>query len=72
MARVRRCCNQNFDNHKFNVFTIKFTKLTMKTFEGVIALIVFDLQINDVIKETQYPVSEKSADLYQEHFLREQ
>ena len=36
----------------------------MKTFEGVIALIVFDLQINDVIKETQYPVSETSADLY--------
>ena len=34
----------------------------MKTFKGV----VFDvyLQFNDVIKETQYPVFEKDADLH--------
>ena len=47
----------------------------MKTFKGVVfASIVFDvyLQINDVIKETQYPVFEKGADLHQEHFLLEQ
>ena len=54
-------------NHKFNVFTIKHTKLNMKTFKGVVfASIVFDvyLQINDVIKETQYPVFEKGAYLH--------
>ena len=47
----------------------------MKTLKGVVfASIVFDvyLQINDVIKETQNPVFEKGADLYQEHFLLEQ
>ena len=39
----------------------------METFKGgVFALIVLDvhLQINDVIKETQYPVFEKGADLH--------
>ena len=38
----------------------------MKTFKGVFISIVFDiyLQINDVIKETQYPVFEKDADLH--------
>ena len=39
----------------------------MKTFKGVIfASIVFYvyLQINDVLKETQYPVFEKGADLH--------
>ena len=47
----------------------------MKTFKGVVfASIVFDvyLQINDVIKETQYPVFEKGADLHKEYFLLEQ
>ena len=48
----------------------------MKTFKGVVfASIVFDVyfQINDVVKETQYPVVEtKSADLHYEHFLLEQ
>ena len=36
----------------------------MKTFKGVVfASIVFDvyLQINDIIKETQYPVFEKKC-----------
>ena len=39
----------------------------MKTFKDVIfASVVFDvyLQINDVIKETRYPIFEKGADLY--------
>ena len=39
----------------------------MKTFKDVVfAQIVFDvyLQINDVIKQTQYPVFEKDADLH--------
>ena len=39
----------------------------MKTFKSVVfASIVFDvyLQINDVIKETQYPVFEKGTDLH--------
>ena len=39
----------------------------MKTFKGVVfASIVFEvyLQINDVIKEIQYSVFEKSADLH--------
>ena len=43
----------------------------MKTFKCVIfALIVFDvcLQINDVVKETQYPVFEKSAELHKNIF----
>ena len=66
-ARVLDCRSQNFDNHKFNVLTIKFTRLIMKTFKGVVfASIVFDLylQINDVIEETQYPVFEKGTDLH--------
>ena len=34
---------QNFDNHKFNVFAIQFTRLVMKTFKGgVFASVVFD------------------------------
>ena len=39
----------------------------MKTFKGVVfASIVFDvyLQFNGVIKETQYPLFEKGADLH--------
>ena len=39
----------------------------METFKDVVcASIVFDvyLQINDVIKESQYPVFEKDADLH--------
>ena len=39
----------------------------MKIFKSVVfASIVFDvyIQINDVIKETQYPVFEKGADLH--------
>ena len=39
----------------------------MKTFKGVVfASIEFDVyfQTNDVIKETQYPVFEKGADLH--------
>ena len=39
----------------------------MKTFKGVdFASIVFNvyLQINDVIKETQYPIFEEGADLH--------
>ena len=39
----------------------------METFTGVVcASIVFDvyLQINDVIKDTQYPVFEKGLDLH--------
>ena len=39
----------------------------MKIFKGVVfASLVFDvyLQINDVIKETHYPVFEKGADLH--------
>ena len=67
MASVLGCHSQNFDNYKFNVFTIKLTRLIMKTFKGVgFALIVFHvyLQINDIIKETQYPVFEKGADLH--------
>ena len=39
----------------------------MKTFKGaVFASIVFDvyLKINDIIKETQCPISEKGADLH--------
>ena len=61
------CHSQNFDNYKFNAFTIKFTRLIFKTFKGVVfASIVFDiyLQFNDVIKETQFLVFEKGADLH--------
>ena len=61
-ARVWGCRSQNFDNHKFNVFTIKFKRRLIKTFKGVVcASIVFDvyLQISDIIKDTQYPVFEK-------------
>ena len=39
----------------------------MITFKGIVfASIVFDvyLQINDVIKETQYPVFERGVDLH--------
>ena len=59
--------SKNFDNRKSNVFTIKFTRLRLiiKTIKGgVFALIVFDvyLQINDIIKETEYPVFEKGAE----------
>ena len=39
-ARVWGCHSQNFDNHKFNVFTIKFTRLIMKIFKCV--AIAFD------------------------------
>ena len=47
----------------------------MKTFKGVVfASVEFDvyIQINDFIKEIQYPVFEKGADLHYEHFLLEQ
>ena len=49
--RVWGCRSQNFNKHKFNVFRIKFTRLIIKSFKGVVfASIVFDvyLQINDV------------------------
>ena len=58
---------QNFDNRKFNVSTIKFTRLIIKSFKGFVsASIVFDLylQIKDVVKETQYLVFEKGAEMY--------
>ena len=47
----------------------------MKSFKCVaFASVVFDvyLQTSDFIKETQYPVFEKGAEMHQELFLLEQ